>query len=99
MNVYYFLVIVFLILNLGLNLYSLDYLDKGYECIVVGWLCYFEDGVLDDFSYCVILFYFVYIVMIFVIYIYVFMGFGKCFCFEYVLKDICGKKRFCKSSF
>lgn len=87
-----------LILNPGLNLYSPDYSDKGHEHTAVGWLCYFEDGVLDDFSHCVIPSHSVYIVMISVTHTHVFMGSGKCFCPEYVLKDICGKKRPCKSS-
>ena len=53
-----------LILNPGLSLDTMDYSDKGSECTTVGWLCYFEDGVLDDISHCVIPSYSVYFVLI-----------------------------------
>lgn len=37
-----------LTLNLGLNLDTLDYSDKECDQTTVGWLCYFEYGVLDE---------------------------------------------------
>lgn len=64
MNVHHPSVTASLILNPGLSLDTMDYSDTGNECTTVGWLCYFEDGVLDDISHCVIPSHFMYIVII-----------------------------------
>lgn len=66
--------------NLGLNLDTHDYSDKECDWTTVGWLCYFEYGVLDDFSHRVTPSLLVYIVTSSLLLVPIFMCPVKCFC-------------------
>lgn len=66
--------------NLGLNLDTHDYSDKECDWTTVGWLCYFEYGVLDDFSHRVTPSHLVYIVTSSLSLVPIFMCPVKCFC-------------------